>query len=199
MNHTKSLLKLVVVAFIVLAASVAAFLIFKPSPEPPKDNAGTTETTFKSLGAQDITTEDFVYQKPEGWAKLSKELLDSSAATSGIGLPSSSSASSLPMATFTVKLADSIPKNDKDLKDSILLELKKLTNFELVSSTATKVDGKSGQRFIYKFGEKDMTKQELNAVVHNKKTFFLLFSSADKDFDSQGADFTSISSAFKFK
>lgn len=199
MHHTKLPLKLVIVSFIVLAASVAAFLIFRPSPTPPKESATSTETTFKSLEAQDITTEDFAYQKPKGWAKLSKELLDSSAATSGIGLPSSSDASSLPMATFTVKLASSTPRNDKELKDSTLIELKKLTNFELVSSAATKVDGKSGQRFVYKFGDKDMTKQELNAIAHNQKTFFLLFSSADKDFDGKSADFTNILSTFTFK
>lgn len=143
-----------------------------------------------------IEAADFKYDKPIGWAQMAQKVLDSSGASSGIARPSA------PVATFTVKVNSAIPKDANDLKSSTLTELKKFSHFSLISSANTKVDGKSGQKFIYSFSDindENKVTQNMSVVVNKQKTFFLLFSSAAADYDKQTGDFDAILSSFKFK
>jgi hypothetical protein len=151
------------------------------------------ESSGPASSAADIETTDFKYQQPAGWAKLSKATLDSSGAVSGIGRLS------VPTATFMVKVANTVPANDTDLKTSTLAELHKLTKFELVSVTSTTVNGKNGVEFIYKFGgDKDRIQQDLRVVTYKGKTYFLLSNQPDPDLIHNN-DLSAIVSSFKFK
>jgi hypothetical protein len=181
-----------VMAAVILVALIAGIFIFKASSDKgtQPDQGQTTTAAVKPAG---IGTADFTYQKPAGWAQLAQEVLDANHATSGIGRSPESSA------TFTIRTASSVPTSDADLKDSTLNELRKLSQFELLNSGPTQVDGKAGQKFTYQFEAADKIKQEMSVIVYKQKTFFLLFSSADTDFDKQAADFAGILSGFKFK
>ncbi len=183
----------------------AGWLIFKPSPKSTTTVAGgaagsqTTQTTTKGASPTKlvtIETSDFKYSKPVGWAEISPKILDSTGAASGIGRPTE------PVATFSIKVSNAIPKDNNDLKDTTLGELKKFTNFQLVSDVDTKLDGQPGQKFTYSFSGSsgdNKTIQQMSVVPYKGKTFFLLFSSAAADYDKQTGDFSAILGTFKFK
>lgn len=151
-----------------------------------KTNISTTQIPYNE-------TNDFRYSIPSGWAKLSQTVLNSQEATSGIGRISS------PIASFSVKVSSNIPKNNTDQKDSTMNELRNLSNFELLLYEETTVNNKAGQKFTYRFGGSTKIKQELTVIVYKQKTFFLLFSSNEADFNNQATDFSTILSSFIFK
>jgi hypothetical protein len=193
-----------VVAVVAVAVLlVAGWLAFKPSPKTPTTTStpDTSQNTPGTKGADPaklvtIETADFKYAKPVGWAEISQKALDSTGAASGIGRPTE------PVATFSIKVSNATPKDNNDLKNSTLNELKKFTNFQLVSNVDTKVDGQAGQKFTYNFSGssgKNKTTQQMSVVPYKQKTFFLLFSSATADYDKQAGDFSAILSTFKFK
>ena len=140
-----------------------------------------------------IDTADFTYPKPNAWAVLAKSRLDLTGANSGIGVGAG------PIATFTTRVSSAAPSSNSDLTSSTLSELKKLSKFQLVSDVVTKVNGKSGQKFTYKFSDTSTVRQEMSVIVYKNKTYFLLFSATDSDFDKQAIDFNAILSGFKFK
>ncbi len=158
--------------------------------------AGSQPTTPTNNTIGNMGTSDFNYLRPEGWSEISKKVLETSGAASGIGRATS------PAATFTMKVSSSTPKNTSELKNATIAELKNFSNFVLVANVETKIDGKTGQKFTYTFSDKDgnnKVKQEMSVIVYKQKTFFLLFSSSAADFDKQSAEFTKILSSFKFK
>lgn len=183
----------------------AGWLAFKPSPKTPAtiSTPGTSQTTTTTTtkGADPaklvtIETADFNYAKPAGWAEISPQTLASTGAASGIGRPTE------PVATFSIKVSTTVPKDNNDLKNGTLNELKKFTNFQLVSDVDTKVDGQAGQKFTYSFSGSSgnsKTTQQMSVVPYKGKTFFLLFSSAATDYDKQAGDFSAILASFKFK
>lgn len=192
-----------VVALVAVAVLlVASWLVFKPSPKTSTPTGGQTSgqaqtTTPSSASSQTyVETADFKYSKPVGWAKISQKTLDFTGAASGIGRPTE------PVASFNIKISNAIPKDNNDLKNSTLSELKKFTNFQLTSTVDTKVDGQAGQKFTYNFSDssgKNKTTQQMSVVSYKQKTFFLLFSSAAADYDKQAGDFNNILASFKFK
>lgn len=201
MTYRKSRLKVIILIVVVLAAVAVGWLVFKPSaktsPQPPTNKPGTSTTKNSDQGqtttpTEKASSEDFTYQTPENWAALSKELLDSSKANSGIGHKVA------PFATFKVSVTDGATS---DLKNATLSGLKKLTNFSLLASGDAKLDGQTAQKFTYTFEGQDKSsqKQELYVLVYKQKTFSLLFSSTEADYDKQAVDFAVIFSSFKFK
>lgn len=193
-----------VLAIAILAG--AGWLMFKPSPKtatPPAPAASqtgqATTTTNKADPAKSaaIETVDFIYQKPVDWLQIKGSALDQAGATSGIGRASS------PVATFKTSDSSSTPKDDNDLKNSTLNDIKKnAPNFELLSSVSTKVDNHAGQKFTYSFTDKDgknKVRQQLSAVPYKGKTFFFLAASVDTDFDKLTGDFASILASVQFK
>jgi len=150
-----------------------------------KTNSPTTQTPYNE-------TSDFRYPILSGWSKLSQTALNSQGAISGIGHTSN------PISSFSVKVSSNTPRNNVDQKDSTISELNKLSNFELLLYEETTVDGKTGQKFTYCFGDNTKTKQELIVIVYKQKTFFLLFSSDETDFNNQTTDFSKILSSFIF-
>lgn len=143
-----------------------------------------------------VETKEFKYQKPDGWTLMTQKALDAAEAASGIGRPIS------PAGTFIIKLSDSTFKNSNELKDATLEGLKKLTYFSLASSEETKIDGRSGYKFIYSFSDRNGANkltQQMYAVINKDKVFLLLFSSTAADYDKQTAEFNKILVSFKFK
>lgn len=196
----------VAVVLVVAGLAAAGWFVFKPDAKPTTTttNPATSQAvqaTSDERGADPkkavfIEVDDFRYEKPAGWAEISPQILKSNGSASGIGRPTE------PVATFSIRVTDSIPKDNTDLRNSTLNELKKFTNFLLSSNTDTKVDSKSGQRFVYNFTDsegKNKTAQQMSVIVHNNKTFFLLFSSADADYNKQTGEFQKILDSFKFK
>lgn len=188
------LLAVVLVAIIL----VVMFFVSKPANDKPKSNdqpAKKTETALQTSTAATLSTDYFTYDKPTEWAILAKERLDSVGAITGTGRPPGLSA------TFTVRVSEALPKNDNDLRDSTLAELKKLPGFTSLASTKTTIDGKSGYKFSYIStpAKNEKVKQDLVVVANAGKTFFLLFSSPSEDFDKYAAEFTAILNSFKFK
>jgi len=184
-------LKVIIFAAVILVGVGAGFFILRPSQKEsaPSSNPNNPKVTEQG----EIPAEDFSYQKPKDWATLSKEALDPHDAVSGM------SRIAAPAASFTVKVSSSTPKSDDELKNSTLDDIKKnASNFELISSGATNIDNHAGQKFTYKYGSGNKTKQELSVIVYKQKTFFLLFTAAEADFDKQQADFDKILSDFKF-
>jgi len=196
----KSKSKLVALVVVILVAGGTGLWLLRDSPkttQTPGSNAGqsTTQNQPSAQALQPAKTEaaDFTYQKPQGWVAIAKDRLGSSGAISGIGRPTE------PKVTFSVKVSDSVPKDSNDLKNNALNDIKKnAPNFALVSSADTKVDGKSGQKFIYVFGSQDRIKQEMTVIIYKQKTFFLLFTAAEADFDKSSAEFAQILADFKF-
>ena len=191
----------VVAAVAVVMLLTAGWLAVKPSHKAPAiSTPGASQTTSATKGADPaklvtIETADFKYGKPVGWAEISSKTLDSTGAASGIGRPTE------PVATFSIKVSNAVPRDNNDLKNSTLNELKKFTNFQLMSTVDTKVDGQAGQKFTYNFSDssgKNKTTQQMSVVPYKQKTFFLLFSSAAGDYDKQTDDFASILASFKF-
>ncbi len=191
MRFWRSRSKLATVLAIAILAT-GGWLIFKPDNKNP-----TLATKGANLAKQvSIETADFKYSKPVGWIELSPKVLDSTGAASGIGRPSE------PVATFSVKVLDTTPKDNNDLKKSTLNGLSEFTNFQLVSDVDTKVDGQAGQKFTYNFSNtsgNNKTAQQMSVVPYKQKTFYLLFSSAAADYDKQTGDFTNILASFHFK
>lgn len=192
-----------VVAVIAVAFLLTAgWLAFKPSAKPTTTSKPvTSQAASATKGANPaklvtIETADFKYAKPVGWAEISPKILDSIGAASGIGRPTA------PVATFSVKVSNAVPKDNNDLKNTTLGELKKFTNFQLVSDVDTKVEGQTGQKFTYNFSDltgNNKTTQQMSVIPYKQKTFFLLFSSAAADYDKQTSDFAGILSSFHFK
>ncbi len=197
MSYMKSRSKLAaVLAVIILSAGGVGFWVLRDSPQSttaPNSSNNKNQPSSQALQPAISDTANFTYQKPADWANLSQEQLTASVATSGIVRSAS------PVATFMVKVSSSVPKNNADLKSSTLAELQKLTSFSLVSNTATKVDGKSGQKFTYTFNNNDKTRQEMSVLIYKQKTFFLLFTATDADFSKASVDFAKILADFKFK
>mgnify|MGYP001570262267 CR=1 FL=1 len=204
MRFRRSRSKLATVLVIAVLTG-AGWMVFKPSSKtataPTPASSQTTQPTSTTKGADPaklvtIGTADFKYSKPVGWAEISPKTLDSTGAASGIGRPTE------PVATFSVKVSNAVPKDNNDLKNSTLNELKKFTNFQLVSDVDTKVDGQAGRKFTYNFSDSsgnNKTTQQMSVVPYKQKTFFLLFSSTAADYDKQTGDFSAILSGFKFK
>lgn len=188
----------VVAALAVAMLLAAGWLALKPNhngtastntTKPANVSAGqSTGTTTAS-----IETADFKYEVPAGWVQIKKEALDQAAATSGMARVSSLSA------TFKTSLDLSTPKDDNSTLNIIK---KNAPNFVLLSSVDAKIDGHSGRRFTYTFTSadgKDKIHHQLNVIPYKGKTYFLLFSAVDSDFDKQVGEFSKILSSFKFK
>ena len=205
MSYPKRKLKLLalLVVCLLFVAIAGFFVIKKLSPVKTTGPTGSHQTASNTNNQGQSTPQptqpangsirggaaDFSYQSPAGWADMSKQVLDASGAASGISHQTS------PTATFTIKVSNAIPKDTNDLKNSTLNELKKFSNFALIANVDTNINGKTGQKFTYTFSDKNgnnKVKQEINVVVYNQKTFFLLFSSSESDFAKQSADFPQI-------
>lgn len=180
------------------------WLALKPSPKitttPTPATNQTTQTATTTNGTDSaktatIETADFKYTQPSGWVQMAQKGLDSSGAVSGIARPTEL------VATFTINESDSIPKNNDELKNSVLDAPKHLQNFKLISSETLKIDGQAGQKLTYTFTHStgDKITQQASIVVFKQKVFILLFSSAAGDYDKQTGDFTNILNSFKFK
>ncbi|MBI3624230.1 hypothetical protein HY218_01210 [Candidatus Saccharibacteria bacterium] len=115
----------------------------KPSGISTSSSSQTTQSAY-------VETADFKYPLPSGWTRLAQDVLNDDGAVSGVGQISTNSA------LFLVKISDATPANITDLKNSILTELKNLTNFELISSGVTSVNSQSGQQFVYRFGDQTL-------------------------------------------
>lgn len=187
----------------ILIIAFGGWLVFKPSNNKgPAQTSTQTQTVSTTAGSAAIPTQayietaDFKYLKPSGWVEISQNSLDSSGATSGIARPSS------PTASFTIKVNQAVPKDDNDLKNSTLTELKNFLHFNLISTSSVSVNGKHGQQFVYSYSDtsyQNKITQNINVVVNRQKTFFLLFSSSAGDYDRQTSDFSAILSSFSFK
>src|SRR5215203_4519469 len=103
----------IVAAVLLIVVAVVGFLAYRSSQNTANQQGQATDVTPAALQPADITDEAFSYSKPQGWAKLSKERLEASAAVSGIGLPSTD-LTKLPVATVTVQASDAAPKDDND-------------------------------------------------------------------------------------
>lgn len=207
MSRLGSRSKVIVVVVAVIAAAILIGLAANNNPKKTGSTSQTTGGTSTSLKIKDetqtvtptgtyIETPEFKYLQPEAWAPLSQKVLDVGGAASGIGRPNA------PAATFTIKVANATPANKDDLRNSTLNELKKFSNFQLISVNDTKVDGKSGADFLYTFSDKgggNKVRQHMYVIINKGKTFFLLFASADSSFGEAGADFGKILTSFKFK
>lgn len=159
-------------------------------PAAANNTSGIATTPF-------IETADFKYELLSGWAGLKKEVLEQAGASSGIGRVANLAA------TFRTKVSPSTPKDNNELKNSTLDDVKKnAPNFTLLSSVSTKVDGQAGQMFTYSFTDtdgKNKIRQQLSAIPYKGKTFFLLASAVDSDFDKQTGEFKKILDSFRFK
>lgn len=195
--RTKSAIWLVV---LLSAISVTGFLVLRSAPKKsqPTETGNTppsrqTETDSGSQASKSVyvVTAGFKYQKPSSWAELSKTVLDQSAADSGIG-PSVTGVS------FITQTSSSTPVNQSDLKTSTLAVLKKLSNFQLLSSKATKISGQSAMEFTYSFGAQPGTKTDLMVVVRNNKTYFLQAAAKENDYNTYLASFSAIFNSFVF-
>lgn len=188
--------KTILILVIIIALAAAGYYYFRPEqPATPSGSSGTSTAKPSDTGKAEsvyVETKDFKYAKPSGWVKLSQSALDKNAATSGIGLFGKP-------VFFTVQVNNSAPGSSSELKNSTLNVIKKLPGFVLISSGSTKLDGQAGQKFVYQTSDQSKTRAELTAVIHNKKTFFLLFSVADQNFDDYRADFTAIEKSFQFE
>ncbi len=200
MTFPKNRSRVVALLAIAILIAAGAWLLFKPAPKTNNGNSQPSTQQGLQTGsqAQPVKEEaqDFTYQKPADWAEMTKKLLDASGAASGIARPTT------PAGTFTVKVSSTTPKDSNDLKNGTLAELKKFSHFNLISSADSKVDGVAGQKFNYSFSDasnQNSVTQEMNVVVHNQKTYFLLFSGASGDFDKEKPDFAQILTSFKFK
>ncbi len=210
MRFPKSKSRVVAAAAVAVLLAVGGWQAFKPSGKPAQNTgeqkpgqSGQVQTSPSSSSQPAVNsslpyieTAGFKYQEPSGWAQMSQKVLDSSGAASGIARPTA------PAATFTLKVSEATPKDDNDLKNSILDELKKFSHFELKSASETKVDGEGGQKFVYNFSDKNgdnKVTQQMSVIVNKNKTYFLLFSSAAADLDKQTGDFAQILASFHFK
>lgn len=202
MTYPKLKPKTLIVIIILLLAVMGSGLLTlkfthksKPSTSTAAKN-GQGQATPKALqqsGVEAVVeTNNFKYQRLKDWVLFSNEFLNSRGAISGIGRPDT------PVATFLINVSSTVPSNT-ELKNAALDAPKKLANFQLLSSKDTKVDGQSGQQFIYTFGDKDKTKQEMNVIIYKQKTYFLLFSSTEAEFDKSSPDFAKILASFTFK
>ena len=201
--------RIALVAIVALIVGLGGWWVFKPAAKPGSQTSGPTSgqtqpgqtqpgQTSQPASTADLTleTDDFKYAEPVGWAKLSKDTLKASTASSGIGRVAA------PSATFTVKVSPLTPADQADLKNHALDDIKNnAPHFELLSSISAKIDGQAGQKFTYRFDSSGQykVKQELSAAVYKQKTFFLLFSAAESDFDRQQGEFTTILASFHFK
>src|SRR5438105_512962 len=123
MVFRKNRSRVVATAAVVLLVIAGGWLAFKPSPKTPTTTKPITnqptQATTTTKGADPsktvtIETADFKYGKPTGWAELSPKILDSTGAASGIGRPTE------PVATFSIKVSNAVPKDNNDLKNSTL-------------------------------------------------------------------------------
>jgi hypothetical protein len=181
---------------------VGGWAVLKPdhkaatTTNKPTTTSTTTGTSGTSTTAL-IDTVDYKYVIPAGWLQIDKDALDKAGADSVIARVSSASA------VFKTTVSSSTPKDDAELKNNALNDIKKnAPHFVLISSVATKVDSKPGQVFTYSFTDSDgknKIRQQLSAIPNKGKTFFLLATSLDSDFDKQTGDFNSILAGFKFK
>ncbi len=206
MRFRKSKSRVVVSLAIVALLVAAVWLSFKPKHEPQSvtqtgtttgQTATQTNSGTNADGTAFIDTADFRYDIPSDWVQMKKDVLDRIGATSGIARVSSTTA------LFKTTISASTPKNNTELKNNTLDDIKKnAPHFALLSSVGTKVDGKSGQVFIYTFTDtsgQNKFRQQLSAVPNKGKTFFLVASSADSEFDKQTGEFKKILDSFKFK
>lgn len=197
MSYPKPRVLLITLA-VILVAGVGGYIAFQKSSESSEPATQTTKqakTNPKVVNPSVIQTASFTYQKPAGWAKLAPDTLQLSGSSSGIGRATK------PAAQFTIKVSPSVPASTEELKKSVLQELGSLSAFKLVDSGTVKIGNSSGQKFTYTFtgDDKVALKQEVRVIPHKQKTFFLLFSSTESDFDKLQPDFTDILSTFRFK
>lgn len=165
--------------------------------QPAGSSTGTASNTLGNSTVALIETADFKYDIPTGWIQMKKDVLDRIGATSGIG-----SISNL-TAIFKTSVSSSTPKDENELKNHALDDIKKnAPYFTLLSSVSTKVDGHSGQKFTYSFTDAEgnnKLRQQLSVIPYKSKTFFLLASSTDADFAKQVSEFDKILASFHFK
>jgi len=179
---------------------VAGWIVFvrdnKSATPTGGQTSGQAQTTTPSSASSQtyVETADFKYSKPVGWAKISQKTLDSTGAASGIGRPTE------PVASFLINISDSIPKNNDELKNSVLSPPKNHRDFELILSESVKIDGHAGQKFAYSYTDSTGNKitQQESVVVYKQKAFILLFSTT-ADYNKQAGDFNNILASFKFK
>lgn len=184
-------------AILAIAIASIAFGWF-PHKSTTTTTTPASSTVTKAPDPATTSTIDagvFTYSKPAGWATITKTVLDTSGAVTGIGRTST------PTTTLLIKVSDSVPKNNDELVNSVLSAHKLLQNFQLISSVTTKVNGQSGQKFTYSYAQSTDTKltQQMNVVVYKQKTYIILFSSLTPDYNQQTADFAKILDSFKFK
>lgn len=190
MTYRLPRLKTVILAAVLLLVLATGFFIARSSLGHKVIRKGGDEPKPQTAVPFNIKTGDFTYKPLSGWSILSKETLAASDATSGIGTSS-------PAATFTIKVSSAVPKNNQEQEQATLSELKKLSHFELLSSGDAKIDSKDAKKLVYRFGDSSKVKQELYVIVNNQKTYFLLFSSSEQNFDKKRADFDKILEDFK--
>src|SRR3989338_2741647 len=203
MSMYKGLNRFRLIALAVVATlAVGGWLAFNPNSSStqatePVNISGGQSVSQDASGTAFIETADFKYEIPAGCKQRKRKVLEQSGASSGFGRVASSSA------TFATRVSSSTPKNDDELKNNSLDDIKKnAPNFALLSSLSTKVDGRSGYKFTYSFTDKDgqnKLRQQMNVIPYKGKTFFLLFSSAAADYDKQTTEFNKILVSFKFK
>ncbi|OGL35981.1 hypothetical protein A3F65_02675 [Candidatus Saccharibacteria bacterium RIFCSPHIGHO2_12_FULL_47_16b] len=154
----------------------------------------SNKTTPSEQPSTSIESSNFDYPRPDGWIKLSQTALKDVKAESGLG-----HGAPPPIGLFLVSVdtSTSLPKNNDDLKNQALKTIPK--NIELISSGDTTISDQPAIKLTYKITGSQPSKNEVNVVVYNKKIYYLLVTAAEKDFDSQRADFDRILTGFKFK
>src|SRR3990167_3478735 len=204
-----------VVAAVAVTVLLAAgwFVFIKPDQKNSTPTTQTNQPTNAQTGQSNqpaadsqatnlptgtfVEKADYKYEVPSGWIEMKKETLEQAGADSGIGRVSALAA------TFRIKVASSTPKNDNELKNNTLDDVKRnAPNFVLVSTNSTKVDNKAGYVFVYAFTDtssQQKFRHQLSAVPNKGKTFFLLASSVDSDLDKQTEEFKKIIDSFHFK
>ncbi len=196
MRFVKSKFRVVALAAVIALLVGGAWLVFKPDHHPSsaaKPITVTSGTSSSGVPTTFIETSDFKYEMPAGWLQLNQSVLDQSGATSGIARISPLAA------TFKTSLDPSTPKDDSSVLN---IFRKNAPNFALLSSSDTQVASQAGRQFIYSFTDtdgKNKVRQQLNVIPYKGRTFFLLFSTIDSDFDKQTGDFSAILSNFHFK
>src|SRR3989344_2953422 len=126
----------VILAAVVLVAG--GWLVFKPDQKnttvsptgvSPTSQPATASNTSSSSTTALIETDDFKYEIPAGWLQIKKSVLDQTGATSGIGRVSFAAS------TFRTKVSSSTPKDNNELQNNTLDDIKRnAPHFALISS-----------------------------------------------------------------
>jgi len=200
------LLITIIIIILLLGGAAVGFFMLRQSQQQGgqqgQQNGQQQGSSTTALQASTVDYDTFSYEKPEGWAKLSKERLADMAAVSGVALPAED-LTKLPVASVTMRVSDSTPANDNDLKKSVTKEIEKFPEFKQLEFADVQVGDKTGKKFVYTYANAEdkakKIKQQLSVVVNNGKTFFVLYSTEEPVFDQHKEKADSILSSFKFK